>query len=176
METFNFVVNVINDAVETQQAVAIQEERQQLQESNEAIVNNTNATTSPDVDHEPQASVIVEVKKAPPLPPRPAFMKEDHVVQNQSVEAKPEVVVTERQVTPVTETSEPQQSPNMASDVPAPPPPPPPPVISAEAKSPTVKKSMLADLPPPPPARCKKIGSDVFNSILTLFYYSHVVD
>jgi hypothetical protein len=156
METFNFVVNVINDAVETQQAVAIHEERQQLQESNEAIVNNTNTTTSPDVDHEPQA-IVIEVKKAPPLPPRPAFMKDEHVEQKKTVETKLEVVVAEHQVTPATTeiSTESQQSPrNMASAAPAPPPPPPPPVITAEAKSPTVnKKSILADLPPPPPAR-----------------------
>jgi hypothetical protein len=152
METFNFVVNVINDAVETQQAAAIQEERQQLQESNEAIVNNTNATTSPDVDQEPQASVYIEVKKPPPLPPRPAFMKDEHVEEQQLVETKPEVVVVERQVTPRETTEISSEPPNTASPVP-PPPPPPPPVISPEAKSPTVKKSILADLPPPPPAR-----------------------
>ncbi len=152
METFNFVVNVINDAVETQQAAAIHEERQQTQETNEANVNITNTTTSPDVDHEPQASMFVEVKKPPPLPPRPAFMK-DEPVAVQPVQTAPEVPAVEQQPVVVTAEISSEQSPNMASAVPAPPPPPPPPIVTEEAKSPTVKKSILADLPPPPPAR-----------------------
>ena len=160
METFNFVVNVINDAVETQQAAAIHEERQLTQEANEAIVNNPNTTTSPDVDHEPQASMVIEVKKAPPLPPRPAFMKDEPIVAP-PVQTAPEMSSMEQQpVVPTVEISSDNQlqTPNIASDVLAPPPPPPPPVVTEEVKSPTIKKSILADLPPPPPARGNNVS------------------